>query len=123
MDLEELLSAMDWAAADLARLEVVWERAGTLVPTGPARGSDPGYDELSRMWRNLLVGLPLIDGWTITADLPDLDDIGQSYIDHLDIGELPFAVVDAAEQPGKAFAHYEYLLKQARHCAACQRLQ
>ena len=45
---------------------------------GSARGSNPQYDVLRRAWTDLLPGLPLIDGWTITAPLPDIDEIGRA---------------------------------------------
>ena len=45
--LEQLLSTMDRAAANLDKLERVWEPARPFLPTGPARGSDPEYDDLA----------------------------------------------------------------------------
>lgn len=87
--MEELLTAMDRTAANFAKLQDVWNRAARFVPTGPFRGSYPEYDNLRRAWKDLLAGLPLIDGWTITDELPDVDALGQAYIDYLDIGEAP----------------------------------
>jgi hypothetical protein len=66
--------------------------------TAPARGSAPEYDDLRRAWAALLAGLPKIDGWTITDPLPDIDELGQWFIDLMDIGEPPFAALEVGEQ-------------------------
>lgn len=123
MDLEELLRAMDRTAANLKKLESVWERAQPHIPTGPQRGSDPQYDGLRAAWMDLLPGLPRIDGWTITEPLPDIDDMGQAFIDYLDIGELPNAVYAAGEKPGADLAAYRYRLDRARRRATRDRLK
>lgn len=123
MELEQLLSAMDRAAANLDKLERVWERARPLLPTGPSRGSEPEYDDLARAWKDLLTGLPAVDDWTITGELPDADDLGQSYIDYFEIGEPPFNVQEEAEQATRDLAEYRFRLNRARRRAARQRLQ
>ena len=47
-----------------------------MLQSGPAIGySNPEYMDLRRAWKDLLVGLPPIDGRTITEELPDADDI------------------------------------------------
>lgn len=123
MELDDLLNAMDRAAANLAKLEDVWRRAESFIPTGPSRGSHPEYDDLRRAWSDLLVGLPKIDGWTITDDLPDIDELGQMFIDYFEISEPPFGAYEAGEQPGKDLANYRYRLNRARRRAARERLQ
>ncbi|WP_328678346.1 restriction endonuclease [Streptomyces sp. NBC_00322] len=123
MDLEALLSVMDRAAANLAKLEAVWVRASAFIPDSPARGSNPEYDDHRRAWADLLPGLPLIDGWTITDQLPDIDEMGQSFIDYADIGELPVDVWEAGEKPAKDLADYRYRLHRARRRAVAGRLQ
>lgn len=123
MELDELLAVMDRAAANLARLDAVWARAQPMIPTGPAAGSPAEYDDLARMWHDLLRGLPPIDGWTITADLPDIDSLGQAFLDYADIGELPRGAWAAAEQPGKDLDTYRYRLTRARRRSARDRLR
>lgn len=54
MELDDLLNAMERAEANLDKLEDVWRRAASFIPTGPARGSDPEYDDLRRAWVDLL---------------------------------------------------------------------
>lgn len=123
VELEELLAAMDRTAANLAKLEAVWERASPLVPRGPSRGSSPDYHDLQRAWTDLRAGLPLIDGWTITNDLPDIDELGQTYLEYAEIGEAPTSADKEAEQPGTDLAEYRFRLNRARRRAARDRLR
>jgi hypothetical protein len=54
MELEELLTAMDRAAANVTKLEVIWDRASGFIPTSPAAGSPLEYDDFCRAWVDLL---------------------------------------------------------------------
>jgi hypothetical protein len=123
LELNDLLNVMDRAAANLVKLEQVWERASTFIPTSPAAGSPPEYDDLCRAWADLLKGLPPIDGWTVTDDLPDIDELGRMFIDYFEISEVPFGAYEAGEKPGKDLAEYKYRLNRARRRAARERLQ
>lgn len=100
MNLDDLLQLMDRAAANLAKLDAVWERAQPMLPSGPSRGSSREYEDLRRAWNALLSGLPPIDGWTVDGELPDADETGQAFIDYADIGEPPFALMNQLEEPG-----------------------
>ena len=75
MDLDELLQVMDSAAANLAKLEAIWQRAEPMIPSGPARGSSREYEDLRRTWDALLPGLPPIDGWSIDKWLIAFDGV------------------------------------------------
>jgi hypothetical protein len=91
MELDRLLQVMDRAAANLAKLDAVWERAEPMIPTEPAFGSTTReYDDLRRSWKSLLGGLPPIDGWKVTVELPDADEkLGSSHFRSLMPGTLP----------------------------------
>jgi hypothetical protein len=121
--MDELLTAMDRTAANLVKLQDVWNRAARFVPTGPSRGSHPEYDNLRRAWNDLLAGLPPIDGWTITDELPDIDALGQDFIDYFEISEAPFPLHEAGQKPGKDLAEYQFRLNRARSRAARERLE
>ncbi len=99
MELNALLNALDRTAANLGKLEQVWNRAKTFIPTAPARGSNEEYDDLARAWTDLLTGIRPIDGWTITAALPDIDEVGQGYLELWEIGEESFGLAEQT-QPG-----------------------
>ncbi|MGI8537515.1 MAG: restriction endonuclease [Mycobacteriales bacterium] len=124
MELTELLDVLDRTAANVEKLERVWARAESFIPTGPTiPGAEPEYDDLQRAWADLLPGLPPIDGWTITEGLPDLEEIGRAHIDWLEIGELPPSYLfEAGEKPGKDLAEYRYKLNRTRRRAVRDRL-
>jgi hypothetical protein len=113
---------MDRAAANLAKLDAVWERAQPMIPSGPSRGSSREYEDLRRTWSALRSGLPPIHGWTVTEELPDADAAGQEFIDCLGVGESPFALVNRLEEPGNHLDEYRFRLAQARRNAIHDRL-
>lgn len=123
VNLEELLGAFDAAAANLAKAEAVWQRAYPLLPTSAEFGDPPEYDDLQRAWVDLIKGLPPIDGWTVADELPTPNGIGRSFLDWMEIGEPPFAVYEAIDQPGKEIDEYRYRLKRARRRAVRGRLE
>lgn len=123
VDLNDLLDAFDRAAANLNKVEEVWRRASPMLPTGPALGSNPEYDDLARAWVDLCAGLPLIDGWRIDRELPDIAAVGQGFIDYFEISEIPTGVYELLEQPDRDLAEYRYRLHRARRRAVRSRLQ
>jgi hypothetical protein len=123
MGLDELLNAMDRTSANLARLEAIWDRAQPMIPTGPSRGSSREYEDLRRGWMSLLTGLPPIDGWRPTENLPDIDAAGQAFLDLADIGEPAFDLMEQLETPGRELDEYRFRLGHARRRAIRERLQ
>lgn len=123
MELSDLLDQMDRATANISKLEDVWQRAQSFIPNGPALGSSPEYDDLSRAWDDLLPGLPPIDGWTVTAGLPDIAALGEAFLEYAEIGESPAAVLEEASKPERDLGEYRYLLNRARRRATRRRLE
>jgi hypothetical protein len=122
VNLDELLQVMDRAAANLTKLEAVWERAQPMIPSGPSRGSSREYEDLRRTWTSLRSGLPPIDGWTVTEELPDVDAAGQDFIDYAELGEPPFALLNQLGEPGNQLDEYRFRLAQSRRKAIHERL-
>lgn len=122
MNLDELLQVMDRAAANLAKLQAIWDRAEPMIPSSPQRGTNREYEDLRRAWTPLLAGLPPIDGFTVTEELPDIDEAGQSFIDYFEIGEPAFALMNELEKPGQQLDEYRFKLAQARRRAIHERL-
>jgi hypothetical protein len=122
-DLSSVLAIFDRAAANLERLQAVWDEAGPLLPSDAQLGGNAKYENLARRWVDLLKGLPRIDGWTITEPLPDFKGIGQTFLDYREIGELPTSVWREVERPGTELDEYRHRLKQARGRAVRDRLQ
>lgn len=117
-----MLAVMDTAAANLSKLSNVLDRAEPQFPRGPSSGSSPEYDNLVRTWADLLPGLPPIDGFAIATELPDIDSIGRSWIDYIDIGEPPYALYEELEAPRKQLEEYRFRLARARATAIAERL-
>lgn len=113
---------MDRAAANLAKLQAIWDRAEPMIPSGPQRGTSREYEDLRRAWKSLLGGLPPIDGLVVTEELPDIDEAGQAFIDYFEIGEHPFALMNELERPGYQLDEYRFKLAQARRRAIHDRL-
>jgi hypothetical protein len=123
MEMAELLDAFDRAASNLGKLEATWDRAKSFMPSGPSRGSDSEYDHLCRVWDDLLAELPPIDDWTVTDALPDIDAVGQAFLDYAEIGEPSFALHEVTEKPGKDIDEYRFRLNRARRRAIRERLE
>lgn len=122
MDLDIALATFDKVAVNLEKLEKIWERARPYVPTGPHLGTIPEYTTLARNWDDLLPGLLPIDGWKITEGLPDIDALGQAFIDYGDIGELPRGAWAEAARPSEELERYRHLLDRARRRVIATRL-
>ncbi|MFJ6281682.1 restriction endonuclease [Pseudarthrobacter oxydans] len=122
MELDSLLTTFDKVAVNIEKLERVWERAKPFVPEGPQFGSPPEYQTLSRAWADFLSGLPPIDGWRITEGLPEVDSLGQMFLDYKEIGVFPKEALRIASQPDEDLSKYRHLLDRARRRAIAVRL-
>jgi hypothetical protein len=89
---------------------------------GPTPGEWPREDDLPRTWADLLRGLPPIDAWTITEEFPDINALGQAFLDDAEIGELPTPVWEAMALLEKDLAEYRFGLNRARRRAAREQL-
>lgn len=116
----------DTAAANLVKLEEIWRRAEPLIPSSAVVvGRSVEFDDLQRRWRDLLPGLPPVDGYTITDELPDPIRIGQAYVGELDADPWapPTGTDDERTRPEHDIAEYRYRLSKARRQAVRQRLE
>lgn len=124
MELNELLDVMDRASANLAKLEQIWVRAEPMIPNSAIWiTTSTEYEDLARDWNDLLTGLPPIDGWTMSVELPDPAGIGRALIDYLDIGEPAYPVFEETTAPGRQLAEYRHRLGKARRRAIRRRLE
>lgn len=102
MDLDQALTRFDRVEANLVRLEKAWTEIQSLVPNGIilGLGSSPEgqrYRDLCRGYKQLLGGLPAIDGCQITEEPWDIDDIMQWRFDSMDADILgPETAADRA---------------------------
>lgn len=121
MILGDLPQVMDRPAAKLAKLEAVWPLARPMLPSGPSRGSSREHEDLRRTWAALLSGLPPVNGWTVTEQLADIDEAGQSFIDSFEIGEPAFEFMNQLEEPGNQLGDDRLRLPQSRRRAIHER--
>src|SRR5271156_2591134 len=102
--------------ANLAKLDRLWSKISKLTPAGLQFGSDPKYEQLARLYADLLEALPKIDGWRPEAQPMDLNAIGQSRLDAMEIGETSaeISVETEIEAPGRELAKYRHELNKKR---------
>lgn len=112
MDLNEALRQFDVVDANLGRLDKVLVEYEALIPAGISfiAGTPEGLraDELMASYRELVASLPSVEGWTITAELVDLDDYAQAQMDAHEIGE-PEVLIGVGQQmaePTREVAEY-----------------
>lgn len=122
MNLDDLLRVMDRTAANLAKLQAVWDRAQPMIPSGPQRGTNREYEDLRRAWTPLLEGLPPIDGYTVTEELPDIDQAGRTFLQYWELDEPAFGFRNELEKPGHQIDEYRFKLGRARRKAIQDRL-
>lgn len=123
MDLNELFNVFDRTAANLVKLEKVWDRAVMFFPSDQNSNAWVEYDDLRRAWDDLLSGLPPIDGWSVRASLSDLDELEAEYARCSHFGDPVDHLFEKFNQPKRDLAKYRYHFNRARRRAAYDRLQ
>ena len=95
-DLTDAIRKFDATEANLKRLEELWKKVESLIPVGMVIDtSSPDalrYASLCRTFRHIRKALPKIDGFELTDDLQDLDDIFQSRLDAAEVGDISSSV-------------------------------
>src|SRR5690242_9858735 len=102
-DLDAALQYFEATEGNLKKLEKLWSQIESHIPSGPAFGSPPEYDELCLTFRQILGAMPAIDGFQVEDCLHDYDAIGQMRFDALEIGEIEakVSVENAVSEQGR----------------------
>lgn len=102
--------------ANLRKAEKVLADLESAIPDGIVFGGDPGYEENSRSFRELIASLPKIDGWEPDIVLLDLDEIAQGRLDAQEIGEIECVVSVERQitQPSRVLADYRHRFNRKR---------
>jgi hypothetical protein len=110
------LQKFEATEANLGKLEKLWGKISEFIPSGPAFGSPPEYEELCLAFRRVLPALPAIDGTRVEDRLFDYDEIGQMRLDALEVGEIEsqISVENALEEQGKILRQYRFHLNAKR---------
>ena len=100
--LDEVLRKFEAVEANLVKLERMWKVLCQNTPSDIVFGANPIYEDACRSYEQVIVELPLIDGWKPTTFPCNLDEIAQSRLDAYEVGEIGIRVeVDRRiETPG-----------------------
>jgi hypothetical protein len=114
--LEAALQQFEATEANLEKLEKLWKKISRHLPSGPAFGAPPEYDELCLAFRGILPALPAIGGVRVEDRLYDYDAVGQMRLDALEVGEIEaqVSIENALEEQGKTLRAYRFLLSAKR---------
>ena len=122
--LDAALRQFEATEANLATLEGLWTRIENMIPTGPAFGGPPEYEELCWAFRRILPSMPAIDGFRIEDRLHDYDSVGQMRLDALEIGEFEaqVSVTNTLEEQGRQLREYRFRIQAQRRQLVRDRL-
>ncbi|XES01303.1 hypothetical protein HEP87_63115 [Streptomyces sp. S1D4-11] len=118
MDLEELLRAMGRTAANLRKLESVWERARPFIPNGPQRGSHPAFEDLAMAWRTSFQAFRRSTAGPSPTLFQTSPPWGSPSSTSSKSTSCLTPYMPAGEKPGADIAAYRYRLDRARRRAA-----
>ena len=104
----QLFSATE---TNLAKLDALWRQIEGLVPSGPAFGSTPEYEELCLAFRRILSSLPAIDKFRIEDQLYDHDAAGQMHLDALELDDFAVRVQVEKDLSAQGRQLQEYRLR------------
>jgi hypothetical protein len=114
--LKAALKSFEATEANLGKLEKLWDEISALVPRGIVFGPHPKYEDLVRSYKHILDSLPRIDGWKPESLPMDLNDVAQSRLDALELGEPPaeIAVENWIESPADDLREYRFQFNKKR---------
>ena len=115
-DLNAALQLFDATEGNLKKLMDLWNKIEAQMPSGPAFGSPPEYDELCFTFRQILTALPAIDGFRIEDCLLEYDEVGQMRLDALELDEIEahVSVHRAVSEQGRQLQQYRLKLHSKR---------
>lgn len=114
--LDEALRQFEATEANLAKLEKLWNLLQKNIPNGIVFAANPVYEDACHSYKQILAGIPLIDGWKPITLPYDLDEITQFRLDAFEVGEVAIQIeVDRRiEKPGKELREYRFRFNQKR---------
>jgi len=115
-DLNTALQLFDATEGNLKKLMDLWSRIAARMPSGPAFGGPPEYDELCFTFRQILIALPAIDGFRVEDRVLEYDEVGQMRFDAAEIGEIEahMSVESAVSEQGRQLQQYRLKLHAKR---------
>jgi hypothetical protein len=111
-----VLEQLEATEANLERLEALCKDIEGLIPSGISFEPVPPYEDNCRAAMELADCLPAIDRWGLNLEFLDLDDIAQTRLDAMEIGE-PTAEIDlyrSIENPSRQLREYRFRFNRKR---------
>lgn len=110
------LSEFETAEANLVKLERLWADISAMLPSGPAFGESPEFEDRERAFYAVLTALPLIDGWKPEIGIPTPDEVAQWRFHAMEESDISttLAVDNAVNEPGKHIREYRARFAQKR---------
>lgn len=114
--LNNALRHFEAVEANLVKIERVLGEIEATIPSGIEFGDNSEYEDNCRFFNSLLESLPRIDDWKPEIRILDLDEIAQSRLDALDVGEveMQIAVERLINEPSRQLREYRYHFNQKR---------
>lgn len=114
--LHHALRQFELAEANLVRLEALWHKIEGELPTGPAFGAPPEFEEWCIAFKRLLSELPAVDGFRVEDRLHDYDEVGQMWLDALELGEpeVQVGVSQELAEQGRQLREYRHHFQAKR---------
>ena len=115
-DLNTALELFDATESNLKKLMDLWKKIEERMPSGPAFGGPPEYDERCFAFRQILMALPAIDGFRVEDRLLEYDEIGQMRLDAIEIDDVDahISVYNAVSEQGRQLQRYRLKLHAKR---------
>lgn len=123
--LNKAIRIFETAEANIVKLENIWKEMVAVIPDGTAFIEDSGYDNNYRDFNNVWDALPKIDDWKPEICLMSLNDIGQSRLDAMELGEpeCHLFIEKAIFEPGRLIEEYRYKFERKRQELVRDKLQ
>ena len=114
--LNHVLRQFELTEANLVKLEMLWQKIEGELPSGPAFGSPPEYEEWCIAFKRILAELPAVDGFRVEDRLYEFDVAGQMRLDALELGmiEAEVSVSRELEEQGRQLREYRIRFQTKR---------
>lgn len=119
------LTEFDNVEANLVKLERLWATMEKQIPAGISFGGTSGeYEKASRAFLHIRALMPSIDGFGLGAACWSLDEIAQSRLDAMELGEFSceMSVERDIVAPGAELQEYRDRLERSRRALIRARL-
>lgn len=122
--LNQALKQFEATEANVEKLQRLWAKMERLLPGGSTISFDQEeiaqYEECSRSFDMIAAALPKIDGHKLTISHLPLQEVFQTALDCLELGEISATISaeEAARKQGRDLSEYKFRLRRAKKALA-----